>query len=401
IAMSANSGTTGSDTTINTGGAETLAPTASTTSTYVFGGQTVEETASGNNDSAVAVGELTVQLDSGYSIKSSIAAAAGSLFNAAANIDATSATATAMADASMGNFTSAQTLTITGEGTGSVDVAIDSTAKEIAALVNQISDTTGVTARASTTATLSNLTQDGVVSFTLNGTDIAADVTTTDLSALVGAINDQTSKTGVVASLDITKTVVTLKEETGEDIDIENFSSSASSAANLSVTGSEGAAVVLTDQSGTNRDSTVVGGNVEFKSVGTSFSVSSSLGNSSGSLFNTVANQLNTSSKQTVDSIDISTVEGAQNAIDIVDGALAAIDANRADLGAVQNRMLSTVSNLSATSENLSAARSRIQDADFAKETTELTRNQIMLQAGMSILAQAKGLPQQVLSLLQ
>lgn len=401
IALSGGAGTTGPAGTIGTAAARTLAPTADTTSTYVFGGQTIEETASGNNDSAVAVGQLTVQLDSGYTIKSSIAAAAGSLFNAAANIDATSATATAMSDASMGNFTSAQTLTITGEGTGSVAVALDSTAKDIAALVNQISDTTGVTARASTTATLSNLTQDGVASFTLNGTDIAANVTTTDLSALVGAINDQTSKTGVVASLDITKSVITLREETGEDIDIENFSSSATSTANMSVTGSEGAAVVLTNQSGTNRDSTVVGGNVEFKSVGTSFSVSSSLGNSSGSLFNTVANQLNTSTKQTVDSIDITTAEGAQNAIDIVDGALAAIDANRADLGAVQNRMQSTVANLSTTSENLSAARSRIQDADFAKETTELTRNQIMLQAGMSILAQAKGLPQQVLSLLQ
>jgi flagellin len=118
-------------------------------------------------------------------------------------------------------------------------------------------------------------------------------------------------------------------------------------------------------------------------------------------LFTGVANELQTSTKQTVDSVDITTIDGAQRAIDIVDGALSAIDSNRADLGAIQNRMSSTVSNLSATSENLSAARSRIQDADFAKETTELTRNQIMMQAGMSILAQAKGLPQQVLSLLQ
>lgn len=100
-------------------------------------------------------------------------------------------------------------------------------------------------------------------------------------------------------------------------------------------------------------------------------------------------------------SVDISTVDGANQAIGLADGALAQIDSIRADLGAVQNRFQSTISNLSASSENLSAARSRILDADFAAETAALTRAQILQQAGVSILAQANALPQNVLALLQ
>lgn len=382
---------------VNTG---TGTPVAATNSTFSFGGAVLQEAAAGN-DSAVKVGAITIQLDSGYQIESSVATGAGSIFTTAANTAATLTSPVALADASAGNFVVAQTLTLTGTGTSSVDIGANATAKEIATLVNQISDATGVTASARTTATLKNLNQDGVIEMTLNGTDISANVSSNDLSALVTAINDQTSKTGVVATLNIDKDEVTLVDASGKDIDIENFDSSATGTSTLDVQGGEGTALSLTNAVNTNQDSTVVGGNVEFKSVATSFSVSSNVGATRGGLFSGSANELQTSTKQTVDSIDISTAEGAQAALDIVDGALSAIDANRADLGAVQNRMLSTVSNLSATSENLSAARSRIQDADFAKETTELTRNQIMLQAGMSILAQAKGLPQQVLSLLQ
>jgi len=98
--------------------------------------------------------------------------------------------------------------------------------------------------------------------------------------------------------------------------------------------------------------------------------------------------------------IDISTFEGATAALTSIDNALQAIAAQRADLGAIQNRMESTVSNLAVTSENLAAANSRIQDADFAAETAELSRTQVLQQAGISILAQANQGPQQVLSLL-
>ncbi|MET0661155.1 MAG: flagellin [Steroidobacteraceae bacterium] len=99
--------------------------------------------------------------------------------------------------------------------------------------------------------------------------------------------------------------------------------------------------------------------------------------------------------------IDISSVSGANSAISLVDGALDQVSKIRADLGAVQNRFQSTISNLSATSENLAAARSRIQDADFAQETAALTRGQILQQAGTAILSQANSLPQNVLSLLR
>ena len=98
---------------------------------------------------------------------------------------------------------------------------------------------------------------------------------------------------------------------------------------------------------------------------------------------------------------DISTLDGANAAILSVDAALDTINSSRAELGAIQSRFESVVSNLSVTAENLSAARSRIQDADFGAETAALTKDQILQQAGISILSQANAQPQLVLSLLQ
>ena len=108
-----------------------------------------------------------------------------------------------------------------------------------------------------------------------------------------------------------------------------------------------------------------------------------------------------TSSLIAINSIDVSTVTGANTAIDLVDGALSQVASIRAELGAVQNRLQSTIANLSAASENFSAARSRIQDADFAAETAALTRAQILQQAGIAMLSQANAQPQTVLALLQ
>jgi flagellin len=102
-----------------------------------------------------------------------------------------------------------------------------------------------------------------------------------------------------------------------------------------------------------------------------------------------------------LDTVNISTVAGANAAIAVLDGALSQVTSIRADLGAVQNRFSSTVANLTTTAENLSAARSRILDADFAAETASLTRAQILQQAGTAILAQANAIPQNVLSLLR
>ena len=99
--------------------------------------------------------------------------------------------------------------------------------------------------------------------------------------------------------------------------------------------------------------------------------------------------------------LDISTVGGADNAILAMDAALNSVNSARADLGAVQNRFTSVIANLNTTAENLTASRSRIRDTDFAKETAELTRTQILTQAGTAMLAQANQAPQGVLSLLR
>jgi flagellin len=101
-----------------------------------------------------------------------------------------------------------------------------------------------------------------------------------------------------------------------------------------------------------------------------------------------------------VSSINISLASGAENAIEVIDGALAQVDDQRASLGAIQNRFESTISNLTNISENVSAARSRIRDVDFAQETAKMSQNQILQQAGTTILAQANQLPQAALSLL-
>jgi flagellin len=109
-----------------------------------------------------------------------------------------------------------------------------------------------------------------------------------------------------------------------------------------------------------------------------------------------------TAISSSVKDINISGTDGsgAQSAIATIDAALAQIDNQRADLGALQNRFSFTISNLSNISENVSASRSRIQDTDFATETANMTKNQILQQAGTSILAQANQLPQAALSLI-
>ncbi len=107
-----------------------------------------------------------------------------------------------------------------------------------------------------------------------------------------------------------------------------------------------------------------------------------------------------TSGTFTVDDVDISTVLGSSSAVEIIDNALAEISDSRAYLGAIQNRFSHTISNLANVQENVSASRSRIEDTDFAVETANMTKNQILQQAGTSILAQSNQLPQAALSLI-
>ena len=99
--------------------------------------------------------------------------------------------------------------------------------------------------------------------------------------------------------------------------------------------------------------------------------------------------------------LSIATLAGASAALTSIDSAITIIDSKRADLGAIQNRFQATIRNLSNIVENVSSARSRIKDTDFAKETAELTRSQILQQASTTILSQANQRPQSALSLLQ
>ena len=102
----------------------------------------------------------------------------------------------------------------------------------------------------------------------------------------------------------------------------------------------------------------------------------------------------------TVNDIDVTSVAGANEAVSVIDGALKSVDSNRASLGAFQNRFDHAISNLDNINENVNASKSRIKDTDYAKETTAMTKSQILQQASTSILAQAKQSPSAALSLL-
>ncbi|WP_318421473.1 flagellin [Photobacterium leiognathi] len=114
----------------------------------------------------------------------------------------------------------------------------------------------------------------------------------------------------------------------------------------------------------------------------------------------TTITQTEGTTTESVASLDLSTAAGAQNAIDVLDAAMEQVDEKRAEIGAFQNRMNHTMSNLANINENVNASNSRIKDVDFASETINMTKGQILQQAGTSILAQAKQIPQAALSLL-
>jgi len=297
------------------------------------------------------------------------------------------------------NVIAGQTLTVSGaKGTTTVAITAGDSAYTIATNVNAVSGTTGVTAKGSNSATLSGLSASGSVSLTLGSgsstATVTAAVTTTDLSALSKAINNVSGTTGITA--DVSGGTLTLRQADGKDIKLDNFTHATSSGATISV-GDAGTAETLTDGAA---DSTTISGTLSFSSSET-YSVSSSVAAAAGSVVNVAANTAVSATASLVSAVDIGSASGAQSAIDVVDSALARVNGIRADLGAVQTRFELAINNLQTTSENLSAARSRIVDTDFAAETANLTRAQILQQAGVAMLAQANALPQNVLALLR
>jgi flagellin len=309
------------------------------------------------------------------------------------------ATAAAVNTAPAGNGVGAQTLTVAGaSGSSTVAVAANDQASTIATSVNAVVGSTGVAAKAVTTATLSALSASGTLSFTVNGggtaTAISAQVTTTDLTALATAINNVAGKTTVTATLSADKASVVLKQADGKDVTIEGFTNSANGT--LSTTGSSSTAVTAATLTSGGSNSTRVAGTVQLL-ASQGFTTVTSAGTDviSGGTTTTAS----TAAK--LSAVDISTVTGANTAIDTIDAALAQVNSIRASLGAIQNRFENTITNLQTTSENLSASRSRIRDADFAAETAALTRAQILQQAGTAVLAQANASTQNVLTLLK
>lgn len=263
-------------------------------------------------------------------------------------------------------------------------------AKDIADAINAGAGRLGVTATATNSTTLGGLSDAGTINFELGGTAISAVISNaSDLTDLAAAINNVASKTGISASfVDASnKSEITLTAQDGRNIAITQFATDDDQTIDFGTEELGGATspVVAAVQTGT--------------VTLTSSNGAISTANASNEVFANA--DINYSSLATVTDIDITSEAGAQQAMAVLDGALESISAQRADLGAVQNRLESTLANLANISENVSSARSRIMDTDFAEETANLTRNQILQQAGMSVLSQANTMPQQVLSLLQ
>lgn len=317
------------------------------------------------------------------------------------------------------NTLAAGTMTINGsQGSKGITVASGDSAKTTAAAINAASGDTGVTATAKTEAVL-KATAETSYAFELKSDNADKAVTVsfsigekTDANgyaAAISAFNAQSAKTGVTASYDAANGGLKLTNAEGNDINLTNVSTGAG--ATVTTLDDKGVAhatgaVALTAAvpAGPGADpadpaddtAAVAGGAATAKGRITldsekSFSVADTSG----------WQMTDASDLKSVANLDISTFEGAQAAIKTADAALAAVNGQRAEYGALQSRFESAISNLGSSTENLSASRSRIVDTDFASETANMTRGQILQQAGTSMLAQANSLPNGVLSLLR
>ncbi len=317
------------------------------------------------------------------------------------------------------NAAAAQTggdITINGPlgSSSAITIAAGESAKDAAAKINTQSAATGVTATARTEAAIFfALNQTFKLEITSdNATPVTISFKTTsgrsadDYGAIVSAFNEMSAKTGVIAEYDATYQShdgvvgnLKLTNASGNTINITNNSNDGLSDLYLRSYSVTSAGVFNGPTGSVNVDGaggtgTVVG-TIELDSD-KGFSVTDSNASTTTSFNVAGASELNT-----VASLDITSYETSQLALRIVDSALQHINGERAKLGALQSRFETSIVNLQVTSENLSASRSRIQDADFAAETANLSRAQILQQAGTAMVAQANQLPQGVLALLR
>jgi flagellin len=267
---------------------------------------------------------------------------------------------------------------------GVSSVGANASAKAWATAINGSSGTGGVTATASTAVAGASMTQASLTgTITINGVTTGSvttggGTTSADRIAVVAAINAISAATGVTATdSGADATGVTLAAADGRNVAI-SFTTLTSAATGVHAAGTQYGTLTLT----ANGSSGITAG-------GTVAAI--------GSPTTTAATQTGTA----IANISVASAASALTALSSIDAALTSVNSTRAALGAYQNRFASAVSNLQTNAQNLTASRSRIQDADFAAETAAMTRGQILQQAGTAILAQANSLPNSVLALLK
>jgi flagellin len=312
-------------------------------------------------------------------------------------------------------------LTLNGQQVGASNVGAApgqsaASAYSIANAINAVSAASGVTATAQTTAVNGGtISTPGAItaanSFSINGVDVGAIANGTTAAGqganIAAAINKISSQTGVSATADASTGQLKMTAADGRDIQL-NMNGVA---ADATVAGTNKTALAAATGLTFGTQAITAGslaavsqdthGTVTLSSTSASGIVVGGAAVASAGLTTGVTAATTVSSVSSVSSIDISTAAGAQKALDSIDGALKQINDSRSDLGALQNRFSSVVSGLSTTTENLTASRSRITDTDFAAETANLSRSQILQQAGTAMLAQANQLPNSVMSLLR
>lgn len=286
------------------------------------------------------------------------------------------------------------------DGTATVAIGTGDSAKTVASLINDKSGDSNVTATAQTELEISGFsTAVSTFSFEVIVDGATATITaagsTTDLSDMIDAFNASTGSTGLSAAASDTTGAITITEAEGDTVQIKLLTGEGVDVKSVKGDGTvDQTQAVASGGAGTAE----VRGAVTLSSDKSFSTVAAGAGEDFADDGNTAALTAELSS---VADISMKTQSGANDSITVIDKAIAKIDSIRGSLGAVQNRFESTITNLTNVSENISASRSRILDADFAAETAALTKAQIIQQAGLSMLSQANQLPQSALSLLQ
>jgi flagellin len=309
------------------------------------------------------------------------------------------------------NSIDGEDLTIEGYlGAATIAVAASASVKDVAATINANSSSTGVSATAVTKAKLKTLSAAEAMAFTLTG-DAAASISvtntsTTHLGELKEAINAKSGVTGITAAFGSDTSELVLTHATGEDIAITGMdTATAGTTFVLEALDEDGAALSTPDTSTISEGGTATGaviGHMVLSSI-KSFTVAGDDATAKDGFFDTMNGTTagGTAGLSNVASVNISTASGAASAIRAIDGAISKINSSRADLGGLSNRLDSTIANLTNIKTNADVSRSNIEDADFAAETSNLAKQQILSQAATSMLAQANQSKQSILALLQ